>query len=174
MEGRMFASQNAEIESAFIACRGPLERYLTALVRDPEAAQDLAQEAFLRLAREIDAGRRPDNPAAWLHRVATNLAMSRGRHLQVADRRVADLVERGQVSSPEVETVGGELQAAVVRLVAELPLPERVALVLASQGYGGSEIATRVGRTPGATRTLLCRTRAKLRRGLALAGFAVP
>jgi RNA polymerase sigma-70 factor (ECF subfamily) len=168
----MFTWQCEAIESAFIAHRGQLERYLTVLTRDPEVAQDLAQEAFLRLAREIQAGRRPDNVAAWLHRVATNLAMSRGRHLQVVDRRAGELARPREAASPEAETVRGELQTAVAQLVAELPHPERIALVLASQGYDGAEIAARVGRTPGATRTLLCRTRAKLRHRLTQAGFS--
>lgn len=44
-----------------------VHRKLTALVRDEAAADDLAQEVFLRLYRKP-----PDNPdamGAWLHRV---------------------------------------------------------------------------------------------------------
>lgn len=168
----MSAPHHSEIESAFLSHRRPLERYLTALTRDSESAQDLAQEAFLRLAGEVRAGRAPEHPAAWLHRVAANLAMSRARHLQVIDRRSAQLPRPGESPSPEHETIQGELRAAVTRLLSELPPGERLALVLASQGYDGAEIASRVGRTPGATRTLLCRTRAKLRYRLTEAGFS--
>src|SRR6266516_6126858 len=64
---------------------------LTQRTRDAEVAQDLAQEAFLRLAREIEAGRQPRDTGAWLRRVGANLAASRGRHLQVVDRHAASL-----------------------------------------------------------------------------------
>ena len=41
---------------------------------------------------------------------------------------------------------------------------DRRALVLASQGYQVKEIAQSIGRSNGATRTLMCRARMKLRR----------
>ncbi len=36
-------------------------------------------------------------------------------------------------------------------------------MALAAQGYGGREIADRIGRTELATRTLICRSRARMR-----------
>jgi RNA polymerase sigma-70 factor (ECF subfamily) len=168
----MLASHLAEIESAFHVHRAPLERYLTGLIRDPDAAQDIVQEAFLRLAREVQSGRSPGNVGAWLHRVATNLARSRGRHLQVVDRRAGQLQPPALPDAPEQETIRAELHSTVAQLLAGLSSAEREALVLAAQGFNRSEIATRVGRTPGATRTLLCRSRAKLRQRLAQSGLA--
>src|SRR6478672_914591 len=41
---------------------------------DAELALDVAQEAFLRLWRQWEAGEMIDNPRAWLMRVARNLA----------------------------------------------------------------------------------------------------
>ena len=46
-----------------------LVRYLHRKVWDLERARDLAQEVFVRALRF-----EPDNPRAWLFRVATNLA----------------------------------------------------------------------------------------------------
>lgn len=160
------------LEAAFVQHRAALVRRLTMVTRDADVAEDLAQEAFLRLAREIEAGRLPDEMGAWLHRVGTNLAMSRGRHLQVVDRRAGTLPRPDEPDSPEQFVVDGELAAAVGEVLALMSGTERRALAMAANGYGGLEIAASLGRTPGATRTLLCRARAKIRGHALMAGFA--
>jgi RNA polymerase sigma-70 factor (ECF subfamily) len=161
------------VEAAFTEHRASLVRRLTAVTRNADVAEDLAQEAFLRLAREIEAGRLPDDVGAWLRRVGTNLAMSRGRHLQVVDRRAGALPRPAEPDSPEHAVVEGELTAAVGAVLAQMSRAERHALALAANGYGGIEIAASLGRTPGATRTLLCRARAKIRERVEIAGFAL-
>src|SRR5262249_13523675 len=160
------------IEAAFTEHRPGLVRYLTGLTRDPELAEDIAQEAFLRLAREVEAGRGPDCVPAWLRRVGTNLATSQARRVQVATRHEAELARPAEPRSPESIIVSGEIAARVDGPVGELSAAERHAVVLAGYGVAGVEIAQAVGRTPAATRTLLCRARAKLRRGMLQAGFA--
>ena len=161
------------IESAWQQYRAGLVRRLTILTRDPDVAEDLAQEAFLRLAREVEAGRAPDDAAAWLHRVAGNLVASRGRHLTVVDRRAGELPRPDAPDTPEAIAIHGEVTTALQRALAELAPSDREALLLAAHGYPGPEIAATIGRTPGATRTLLCRARSKLRVRLELAGFGV-
>ena len=168
----MHADPEACVESAFREHRQGLVRYLTWLTHDAEAAQDLAQEAFLRLAREFEAGRTPDRVDAWLRRVASNLATSQARHAQVASRHEAALVRRVEPRSPESIVVSGELAAQVDALVGALSANERHAVLLAAHGVSGVDIASAVGRSPAATRTLLCRARAKLRQGMHSAGYA--
>ena len=168
----MQASHETFVEAAFSEHRAALVRRLTALCRDPEAANDIAQDAFLRLAREVEAGRTPDNTGAWLHRVGTNLVTSRARRVQVAMRHEARLPRPAEPESPERLVVEAELTGAVSALVDALPAHERHAILLAATGVGGPEIARSIGRTPGATRTLLCRARAKLRERMQLAGFS--
>jgi RNA polymerase sigma-70 factor (ECF subfamily) len=160
------------VEAAYMQHRAAVVRHLTSVTRDPDVAEDLMQEAFLRLAREVEAGRTPDEAGAWLHRVGTNLAMSRGRHLQVVDRREAELPRPADLESPEHAVVQNELAVAVAAFLAQMSGSERRALTLAAHGYDGIEIAASLGRTPGATRTLLCRARAKIRSQMVLAGFA--
>src|SRR5688572_23380969 len=72
-----------------------LTRWITGMTRDQAAAEDLVSEAFLRLARELAAGRRPDNPPAWVAQVARHLAISRARRASTATRLAPRLVERG-------------------------------------------------------------------------------
>src|SRR5215207_6795750 len=129
------------VESAYMEHRGALVRHLTQVTRDADVAQDLAQEAFLRLAREIEAGRAPDDTGAWLHRVGKNLAMSRGRHLQVVDRRESEIARPADPPSPEDVASGGEVTRAVTQAIARLSGAERHALILAAYGFQGSEIA---------------------------------
>ena len=168
----MQAIARREIEAAYRDHRAALVRHLTQVTRDADVAQDLAQEAFLRLAREVEAGRAPGDSAAWLHRVGMNLAMSRGRHLQVVDRRAGELAQPAEPTNPEDAAAGGELTSAVAAALARLSGTERHALILAAYGVGGPEIALSIARTPGATRTLLCRARAKIREHVRLAGLA--
>jgi RNA polymerase sigma-70 factor (ECF subfamily) len=165
-------SNGLVVEAAYALHRGPLVRRLTVLTRSADVAEDLAQEAFLRLAREVEAGRAPDDPGAWLHRVAGNLVASRGRHLTVVDRRAGELPRPDAPASPETLVVEAELNGALRDVLAQLSATDREALVLAAQGYHGPEIAASIGRSAGATRTLLCRARGKVRGRLEMAGFA--
>ena len=151
------------VEQAYLDHSGSLRRYLTSLTRDVAAAEDLSQDAFERLMREVRAGRQPDDIGGWLHRVGHNLAMSRGRRISVADRRRSELVVSDWAPSPESMTVAGEDQEAVVAVLGGLGVVDRQALILASHGYRGAEIAHSIGRSEVATRTLMCRARAKVR-----------
>lgn len=154
---------------AYQAHSSPLRRYLTGLTRDPAAAEDLTHDAFERLTAEVRAGRVPDEIGGWLHRVGHNLAMSRGRRLSVADRHRCELVVSDWAPSPESLTVAGEEHRAVGAALEGLAQIDRQALVLAAHGYRSTEIAASIGRSDVATRTLLCRARAKVRARL-LAG----
>ncbi len=140
-----------------------LQRYLTGLTRDTTVAEDLTQDAFLRLTHQVQVGVVPDDPGAWLHRVGHNLAMSRGRRISVADRRRAELVKPDTSPSPESLAIADEERRAVHAALDGLGQIDRRALVMASHGYRGEEIARSIGRTEGATRTTLCRARARLR-----------
>jgi len=156
------------VEAAWAEHGSGLTAYLTSLTRDPSTAEDIAQEAFLRLTREVGAARTPDNVGGWLHRVATNIAMSRGRHNQVVDRYAPTLFDRRVGESPEDEIVRRE-RSDLLRAALDLLSPiDRKAVVMAAEGYAGPEIAQALARTQAATRTLLCRARARLRGNLSL------
>lgn len=161
------------IEEAWHAHERPLFRHLLSLTRDEATAEDLTQEAFLRLTREVAEGRPPENPRGWLFAVAGNLVTSRGRRRQVADRhapvlaaRELDRVER----SPEDVVTERERDEGLAAALAGLRETDREIILLAAYGYRGPEIAERIGRTQAATRTLLCRARIRLRERLVLAG----
>ena len=159
------------VETAFEVHGSGLRRRVLALTHDVDVAEDIAQEAFVRLAVEVRAGRAPDNIGAWLHRVAVNLVASRGRHASVVDRRLADLPRPEHAPSPETASIEAEEAVAVRRALDTLKPIDRTALVMAAQGFRGPEIADRLGRSQGATRTLLCRARSRMRGELEAAGI---
>lgn len=151
------------LQSAWDANHQQLCGYLTSLTHDVEAAQDIAQEAYVRLAREIDRGRAPDNPRAWLYQVARNLLVSDGRRRQVAERYLPALRPDLATGSAEDEVLLREKHRLVRSMLAQLDAIDRRALLMAAQGYSGAEISAAVGTSEGAVRTRLCRARMRLR-----------
>ena len=151
------------VGAAYAEHAAALRTRLTGVTRDVAAADDLVQEAFLRLLTEVAAGRQPVHLRAWLFRVGTNLAASRGRREGVATRRAHELLRREVASSPEDELLDREEARDVHGRLAALPPSARRALLLAAHGYTGAEIAAYIGRTPLATRSLICRARGRLR-----------
>jgi RNA polymerase sigma-70 factor (ECF subfamily) len=151
------------LTALYEAHRAELFAFLVRMTRDREAAEDLLQETFIRLITETRAGRPPEQVRAWLYRVASNAAISRGRHGSVLNRLMPRLVDRREPASPESEALRAERDSELHHDLADLAPDARAALLLAAQGFDGHEIAAAIGRTEGATRTLLCRARVQLR-----------
>lgn len=133
--------------------------------RNPELAEDVTQEAFIKLLTEARAGRCPDNAGAWLYRAVSNLVISRARRAEVARRLAPRLADLGAPDQPDVVAVRRESQAELRSALAALSPDERTALLLSASGATGLEIAARLGRSHGATRALMCRARTRLRDG---------
>jgi RNA polymerase sigma-70 factor, ECF subfamily len=166
------AGENADalVAAAWTAFNRELFGFLVRSTRDPGAAEDLLQESFLRLTSEVRRGRVPDNVRAWLFRVASNLAISRGRRASIALRwltRYGAQEGRATSASPETGVLDRERNAAMERALGRLPTDARLALVLAGSGFSGRDIAETIGRSDAATRTLMSRARVTLRRHLA-------
>jgi len=151
------------VGTAYDVHAASIRRYLTTVTRDATTAEDLTQDAFVRLTVEVRAGRVPDDIGAWLHRVGHNLAMSRGRRVAVAERHRGDLAVTSTPASPDVTAIEREGSEAALAAIECLPVAQRRAVVLATYGVDGPEIARLMGRSQGATRTLLCRARARVR-----------
>lgn len=170
--GPVSASRAAEdagslVVEAYDAFQRDIHAFLRGATRDAETAEDLTQETFLRLLREVQAGRTPENVRAWLYAVAANLVTSRGRRLVVAERFKSLLAVRGVGDDPALDLVRAERRALVQRGLGQLPVDDRTALLLSAHGFSGREIAHILGRTEGATRSLLTRARIRLRERLA-------
>ena len=155
------------IETVYDAHESRIYGLALAMTRDPDAAADVVQDAFIRLTNEARAGRYPDNPGAWLYRAASNLAVSRARRIAVA-RRFAPRLHRGDTpATPEGMALERERSQVMRDVLAELPVAQRTALVLSAQGMRGEEIAAHLGMNHAAMRTMLTRARRRLRQALA-------
>lgn len=128
---------------------------LTVYVGDRGVAEELAQEAFLRLQRSWDRVREPEAAAAYLRSVAFNLARSRFRRLA---RAVVPFAREVAVGSAEDGFVLRDDQRAVVAAVAQLPSQQRGCVVLryyADLGIG--DIARTLGISENSVKTHLRR-----------------
>jgi len=137
---------------------------LVALLRDRAAAEDCAQEAYLR-AFGAWSRWKPDAPVeAWLHRIAINVAVSHRRRERL--REVGEVVRRlGVPAEPDpTETATPEL----ARELRALPPKQAAALVLRYvHGYTNREIAhaLSVPERTIASRLAAARTRLQARLG---------
>jgi len=166
--GAREASADAVI-AAYEAHESAIYSFALASTRDPEAAADLVQEAFLRLLDYTRSHDMPDNPGGWLYRVCSNLIISQARRRSVARRFAPALVDRRSPTGPETEVVDRENAAELGEALGGLPPAAVAGLLLAARGSSGREIAEVLGKSEGATRTLMSRARAQLRTTLAQA-----
>jgi RNA polymerase sigma-70 factor (ECF subfamily) len=149
-----------------------IANFVRGIERDRDTADDIVSESFVRLIEEVRRGRTPDQPRAWLHRVAANLAIDRGRRRTVVTRVLGRLVDHGTEPPPDDEVLRGETRREVWAALARLPTDARTALLLAAHGFSGRDIARMLGRSELATRSLICRARLRLREQLG--GSEVP
>ena len=172
---RLAVVSDADLRADFVmAAYDENQRRLTsfayALTRDADAADDLVQETFLRLVKEHTAGREPENVTAWLYRVCSNLATSRGRRGVVARRFLERQPAEETEVAAEIEILRHELSETLLAALTILPDDQRSALVMAAQGFSGREIAEALGRTETSTRTMMFRARERLRTFLVAEG----
>jgi RNA polymerase sigma-70 factor (ECF subfamily) len=147
--------------------RARLERIITNRLRDPEAAADVVSEAFIRLQAKIADGWAPDDAAAWLTRVALNLAASEGRHRQVVSRAAPRLAQPRQAEPLEDEVLGRDALAQVARALAGLSRQDQSLVLEAAGGATGAMLGVSHGCSAGDARVRLHRARRRLRDAVA-------
>ncbi|MQA89210.1 MAG: sigma-70 family RNA polymerase sigma factor [Gemmatimonas sp.] len=144
------------------SCYPELVRFLHRKVWDEERAHDLAQEVFARaLSQE------PDNPRAWIFKVATNLARDEARMVVRRKRHLTLLRGDAEVAtrpapSPAEEFEEKQRQERVREALEALGDRDREVLLLWDAGLDYSEIAKQTGLARGAIGTTLSRARKRL------------
>jgi RNA polymerase sigma factor (sigma-70 family) len=131
------------------------------MARDADVAEDIVHEAYLRLLGAARSGVLPDNIAGWLHRVARNLVVDWARRSRRTWAAAGPSAQ--SEDGPEEIVLDLERDSELHGALAQLPNDARRALLLSGAGYPSIAIAAIIGRTNGATRTLLCRARQQTR-----------
>jgi RNA polymerase sigma-70 factor, ECF subfamily len=175
------AGDEASFELLLRKYRTPLVNFLYRMVRDSAAAEDLAQEVFLRVYR----ARQDYAPSAkfttWMFRIATNLALNsvrdnRHRKMEISVDQTMETNEDEQPAmelpdrtpSIEQDLVARSRAEMILRAVHALPEKQRAAVLLHKyQELDYDEIARILECSESALKSLLFRAYETLRTELA-------
>jgi RNA polymerase sigma-70 factor (ECF subfamily) len=140
-------------------------RTLLGVLGDPAAAEDCAQETFVR-AYQAWSRWRPDAPAeAWLHRIGLRVAFSHRRRERL--REVSNLVRRLGRPASAVDPVEASSGADLLAALHRLPPAQAAAIVLRHHhGYSNREIAAALGVPESTVSSRLTMAKNRLRREL--------
>lgn len=150
----------AAFDEFFQAHYERLLRVLFLAAGDRHEAEDLAQEAFVKVYERWDRVQGIDDPVGYLYRVALNTRRSRVRRLRVAAAKALRL----RSGPAEDQHQATEERLIVRRALSRLPDGQREALILVEWvGMTDAEAGRTLGVSPGAIRTRLHRARSALR-----------
>jgi RNA polymerase sigma-70 factor, ECF subfamily len=123
---RFSAGDLDAFESLFRQYQSDVYRWIVRIVRDPAAAEDLTVETFWRMHRAHATFHSDGNCAAWLRRIATNVAID---HLR-RHRTEVSLPEDTAAEQPPDSAVQRETRLALRKAFAELPPRLRIVVQL--------------------------------------------
>jgi RNA polymerase sigma-70 factor, ECF subfamily len=145
-------------EELFLELHDRLYRALYFITGSPDDAEDLMQEAFLKLWERWDSIGAIEDPVAWLFRVSLNAFRMRARRARVAAKRLVPIAS----ARDPFEDVN--IREDVRRMLRSLPERQRAALVLTEIfDYSSDRAAEILGIRPTTVRVLASQGRAALR-----------
>jgi len=147
------------------------------LLRSPEDAQDVYQEAFLRVYRNLNSFRFDCSFHTWLYRIVTNLCLDHMRKRKVRKEESSqvegsdgpvdrmDAVQESRAESdPQRSMFAGELRKRIEKTLAELTPRERMVFELRHyQCLKLRNIGEILGTTEEAAKNCLFRATQKMR-----------
>ena len=162
------AGDAAAFDALFRRWAAPLLRYLGRMLRDDAAAEDLVQEAFLRVHRARDRYTPDARFSTWLYRIATNLAFNELRRPRRRERHEpADDAAGPGLVAPAVDAEAAydarRRAERTLDALASLPEKQRAALCLAAlEGLAYAEVAEALEVSEAAVKALVHRARSAL------------
>jgi RNA polymerase sigma-70 factor (ECF subfamily) len=152
------ASTERSFEAFFEVERTRLLGALIVMTNNRAEAEELLQDAFLKVWERWERVAAMDEPAGFLYRTAMNLYRKRLRRASVAMRRTANLL-------PDADELAAvETRDEAVRLLGRLTPRERAAIVVTAYlGFSSEEAGRVLGIRSNTVRVLTGRARAALR-----------
>lgn len=145
-----------DYEALFEDLYPSLLRYLYRSTGDADLAEDVAQEAFVRLLRQSV----PEKEARpWLFTVAMNLVRDGARQTERRQRLLAGMPVSvsGAPTRPDEEVERRERVATVRVVLRKMSDRDRQLLLMRSEGFTYGEIAASLGVAPASVGTLIGR-----------------
>ena len=167
--------ENRAFERAVLEHKDRLHAYATLMLRDPAEAQDVAQEAMMRLW-ENRARVQPEGAKPWLTRTVHNLCIDRIRkrrvRSEVGDGETVMSQQADTAASPQQRAEAVEVSARILFSLESLaPRDRAVVLLREVQGMAYDEIAEVLDVPLGTLKARLHRARERLRTRLARVGM---
>jgi RNA polymerase sigma-70 factor (ECF subfamily) len=147
-----------------------LKAFIARRVADPNDAEDLLQETFIKIHRNLNGLHADDRLAAWIYQIARNTIADfyrrNGREFESLDEG-AEEDERLATGDEEKWTVEQELALCLRPMVENLPDNYRQALWLTEfEGLSQVELAAQLGLSVSGAKSRVQRGRAMLRQQL--------
>ena len=147
-----------------------LINYLTHLVRSRERAEEVAQDAFVRLYRNASQYKEQERLGPYLFRIATNLVVTEARRQKRWMLLLPRLSASSRNSAPPADApvLADEIQRQVHAALERLPVKYRAPLVLFElEEWSYEEIARALEIRSGTVKSRISRARDLMRRHLA-------
>lgn len=142
------ATLDQQVTQVFEQFRDSVYRYLVAILRNPSTAEEITQEAFLRLYACLRDGQDITNVRSWVFRVARNLALNEhagSRFLEIEEPVSLDRLRDGSESAL-LDLEQSFLQRERIQIaMRELSPQQRECLALRAEGFRYREIAQILG-----------------------------
>jgi RNA polymerase sigma-70 factor (ECF subfamily) len=170
-------AQPADFEEIYDEYNRPIYRYLLRLTENEAEAEDLTQEAFVRVHRGLPGFRGDSSVKTWLYRIASNVFLDHTRRASTKQARVTEAFDDSvgidtdwadeDAPRPEKVAEQSEMSACVQEHVEALPESYKTVLVLHDdEGLKVREIADVLGCSEATAKIRLHRAREKLRASL--------
>src|SRR5882757_9469179 len=156
------------VEALFTKHHNEIYAYLVRMLREPELAADLTQDAFVKAYKNYETLEKPENARAWLYQIAHRVALDEIRRRKIIRFFPWTGESHGSAPSAERLVMDVHLSSDMQRALARIPERQRAALLLAElHDLTGVELAAALGVSHVAARALLTRARESLRQALA-------
>jgi RNA polymerase sigma-70 factor (ECF subfamily) len=138
--------------------------FLRSRVRDPEIAQDLLQEVFIRVHANLGCLRNPEKLESWLYQIARNILIDYYRSPKFEPRMSTGTTIEQDFAGPDLNA---SIASSLREMVDTLSEPYRQALILtAFEGVSQAEMAQQLGLSISGAKSRVQRGRQILRERL--------